>query len=326
MSEKVLSQDEMDALMDGVSSGKVEVQTDTGPLDAEVYDYEIPARNQIRRGSLPRLDHLNRQLARRMERTLMRQLRVETRVVTRTIETLRFETVCDGFPTPPLLMLLGMKPLTGPALMFLDPPLINALVDRYFGGANGNECRSDREGYTPGEVRISEIVMSRFLENMKEVWRPVLELEPEIVQTESDLQQLQVAAPNDPVVKCEFGVEPGESSGRIQLILPLETILPVFDSLDGAERSGGNDQDEVWSGMLREHVLASVVELTTGIGDKELSLGNVARLAPGDIIPINSPKTVTLSVGDTPVLQGEFGLSRGRNAVRTGVWVAARKD
>src|SRR6056297_2086136 len=237
MSEKVLSQDEMDALMDGVSSGKVEVQTDTGTLDAEVYDYEIPARNQIRRGSLPRLDHLNRQLARRMERTLMRQLRVETRVVTRTIETLRFETVRDGFPTPPPLMLLAMKPLSGPALMFLDPPLINALVDRYFGGANGNECRSDREGYTPGEVRISEIVMSRFLENMKEVGRPVLELEPEIVQTESDLQQLQVAAPNDAVVKCEFGVEPGESSGRIQLILPLDTIQPVFDSLDGAERS-----------------------------------------------------------------------------------------
>jgi len=35
---------------------------------------------------------------------------------------------------------------------------------------------------------------------------------------------------------------------------------------------------------------------------------------------------VTLSVDETPVLQGEFGVSRGRNAVRTGVWVAARKN
>jgi flagellar motor switch protein FliM len=326
MSEKVLSQDEMDALMDGVSSGKVEVQTGTGTLDAEVHDYEIPARNQIRRGSLPRLDHLNRQLTRRVERSLMRQLRVETRVLPRTIETLRFETVCDAFPAPPLLMLLTMKPLSGPALLFVDPPLINTLVDRYFGGANGTDCRGEREGYTPGEVRITEIVMNRFLENMKEVWRPVIELEPEIVQTESDLQQLQVAAPNDPVVKCEFGVEPGESTGRIQLILPLETIQPIFDSLDGAERSGGDAQDEVWSGLLREHVLASVVELTAFIGDRELSLGDVVQLAPGDIIPINSPKTVTLSVDETPVLQGEFGVSRGRNSVRTGVWVAARKD
>lgn len=326
MGDKVLSQDEMDALMDGVSSGKVEVQSGTGTHAADVYDYAIPARNQIRRGSLPRLEHLNRQLARRLERSLMRQLRVETKVTVRAIETLHFETVCDSFPVPPLLALIALKPLPGPALIFIDPPLINSLVDRYFGGANGGERVGEREAYTPGELRVSEIVITRFLEIMKEVWRPVIDLQPEHVQSESDLTQVQLAAPNDPVVKCEFSVEPGESLGRVQLILPMETLLPVFDSLDGAERTGGDTRDEAWAEMLRQHILEAIVEVTSDIGETELSLARVAELAPGDIIPINSPKTVTLSVGDTALLRGEFGVSRGRNAVRTEAWFAASSD
>ncbi len=326
MGEKVLSQDEMDALMDGVSSGKVEVQTGSGVQEADVHDYEIPARNQIRRGSLPRLDHLNRQLARRLERSLMRQLRVETRVTVRAMETLRFETVCDGFASPPLLSLIALKPLEGPALMFIDPPLINACVDRYFGGMSGKECRGEREGYTPGEIRISEIVVARFLELMKELWRPLIELEPEHTQTESDLTQMQIAAPNDPVVRCEFSVEPGDTVGRIQLILPMETLAPIFDSLDGAERGVGDAGDDAWAEYLRRHLLDSVVELTSDIGETELTLARVAELSPGDIIPINSPRNVILSVGGTPLLNGDFGVSRGRNAVRARLWLSTQDD
>jgi flagellar motor switch protein FliM len=38
-------------------------------------------------------------------------------------------------------------------------------------------------------------------------------------------------------------------------------------------------------------------------------------MKPGDILPIEMPKTAVLRSGTRPLLRGKFGLSRGYNAV-----------
>ncbi len=47
-----------------------------------------------------------------------------------------------------------------------------------------------------------------------------------------------------------------------------------------------------------------------------MSLRELVRLSPGDIIPIEPPQEVTLLVGDVPLHRGRFGVSQGRNALK----------
>ena len=47
MTDKVLTDEEKDALLEGVATGEVEVQSSTGPAYAEVQPFEIPARSRL---------------------------------------------------------------------------------------------------------------------------------------------------------------------------------------------------------------------------------------------------------------------------------------
>ncbi len=62
MTDQVLSDEEKDALLEGVEKGEVEVQSATGPTYATVQPYVVSPRNHIVTNSFPRLQSMNRKL------------------------------------------------------------------------------------------------------------------------------------------------------------------------------------------------------------------------------------------------------------------------
>ena len=52
------------------------------------------------------------------------------------------------------------------------------------------------------------------------------------------------------------------------------------------------------------------------LAQAQISLRELVRLSPGDIIPIEPPQQVTLLAGDVPLYRGRFGVSQGRNALK----------
>lgn len=58
------------------------------------------------------------------------------------------------------------------------------------------------------------------------------------------------------------------------------------------------------------------LELRAVLAQAKISLGDLVRLTPGDIISIEPPQEVTLLVGDVPLHRGRFGVSQGRNALK----------
>ena len=52
------------------------------------------------------------------------------------------------------------------------------------------------------------------------------------------------------------------------------------------------------------------------LAQAKISLGELVRLTPGDIIPIEPPQDVVLLAGDVPLHRGRFGVSQGHNALK----------
>ena len=108
-----------------------------------------------------------------------------------------------------------------------------------------------------------------------------------------------------------------ELQGSIDWLLPDTTLAPIRESLAADGGKAPARKQEAWAPELGTRS-ARTLELETRaiLAQAEISLRELVRLAPGDIIPIEPPQHVTLMAGDVALYRGRFGVSQGRNALK----------
>jgi flagellar motor switch protein FliM len=114
----------------------------------------------------------------------------------------------------------------------------------------------------------------------------------------------------------KFLIELEGGGGHLHITYPYSMLEPYRELLDAGLQSDRMDKDERWGITLREQLQLAEVELETQLANATISLRDLMRLKPGDIIPINLPKSVDLCVEGVPVYRGQFGVANGHNAVR----------
>jgi flagellar motor switch protein FliM len=114
----------------------------------------------------------------------------------------------------------------------------------------------------------------------------------------------------------KFSVEFGARSGRIDWLLPETLLAPVRETLaaDGGQTTVR--KQEPWAPVLTTALQDAQVDTRAILAQAQISLRELVRLSPGDIIPIEAPQQVTLFAGDVPLYRGRFGVSQGRNALK----------
>jgi flagellar motor switch protein FliM len=68
--------------------------------------------------------------------------------------------------------------------------------------------------------------------------------------------------------------------------------------------------------MLAAHLADASLEVRAVLTEVEITLGELTSLKPGDVLPIDQPRDVTLYAGSEPLYAGKFGVSRARNALK----------
>ena len=132
----VLNQDEIDALLHGVDSGAVKTEAPAAPGEARNYDFA----NQVRivRGRMPTLEMINERFARLFRTSLFSMLRRTPEITVLPIQMIKFADYVHSLQVPTNLNLVKILPLRGTALIVLDPKLVFAAVDNFFGGNGKN--------------------------------------------------------------------------------------------------------------------------------------------------------------------------------------------
>jgi flagellar motor switch protein FliM len=111
-------------------------------------------------------------------------------------------------------------------------------------------------------------------------------------------------------------VEFGARSGRIDWLLPEALLAPVRETLaaDGGQTT--LRKQEAWAPVFTAALQDAEIDMRAILTQAQISLRELVRLSPGDIIPIEPPQQVTLLAGDVPLYRGRFGVSQGRNALK----------
>jgi len=311
----LLSQDEIDALLHGVSGGDVETESDVQD-DGETRSYDFAVEDRIVRGRLPTLEMINERFARHFRISLFNLLRRTAEISVGSVQMLKFSEYIHSLFVPTSLNLVKLHPLRGTSLFVIDPKLVFILVDNFFGGDGRFHAKIEGREFTPTELRIVQIVLADIFENLHEAWQPVIDIDFEYVNSEVNPQFANIVSPTEVVVVSKFTVELDGGGGDMHITMPYSMLEPIRELLDAGVQSDRSETDTRWINALRDEVKSANVELSCQMGEAELSLNEIMSMKEGDIIPMDMPEKVLLRAADVPVLRGVYGEAHGNKAVK----------
>jgi flagellar motor switch protein FliM len=277
--QEVLNQDEIDALLNGVDAGAVDTEPPPDPRVARQYDFSREMR--IVRGRMPTLEMVNERLARQLRVSIYNLLRRQVEIAVGQVSMKKFSEYTHSLSLPVNLNLVKVNPLRGTGLFVLDPKLVFAMVDNFFGGV-GRQAKIDVE----------------------------------YVNSEINPNFAGIVTPSEVVVVCPFQIDLDGGGGSLHVVMPYAMIEPLREILDSGVQSDRAEQDDRWLSILKDGVQDAEVELTTLLGNGSVSLQTLVDLKPGDVLPCDFTGKATVMAEGVPLFKGAFGVSRGQQCVR----------
>jgi len=296
-----------------ISDEEVSALLEKGAADAaRPYDF---AAQRINRMQLPLLEVVSKSFAERAGASLSALLGRDASMQFTSLESAKSADLQAALPLPASLAVVRLKPLPGFAFVSVEPALLLNLLDGFFGGS-GRANADPQAAVAPAAQRFLALMLRSFAADLTAAWAPVTPLELELVKQETNPRLVQLGAPHEALLVVKFTVEFGARSGRIDWLLPEALLAPVREALaaDGGQTT--LRKQEAWAPVLTTALQDAELDMRAILTQAQISLRELVRLSPGDIIPIEPPQQVTLLAGDVPLYRGRFGVSQGRNALK----------
>jgi flagellar motor switch protein FliM len=276
--------------------------------------YDLVARDRIVRGRMPALDRLNERWVTDFGRKLGELIRQPLDVALQEVQLAPYGNWLAAMPAPTSFSLYSVKPWPRNALVAVDGKLLFALVNAYYGGTRAS-AKAARTALTPTEQRLNKIVIEMLVELFRRALAPVAALEFQHAQSDIDASYMNMATPSEIVVVTRVEVTLKQQGGSICLLFPLSSFDAVRDKLAEGLKTVSAETRQRWRQGLRAQLEHTELDVTSVFLETQVSMRELLQMKPGDILPIEMPKTAVLRSGSRPLLRGKFGLSRGYNAV-----------
>lgn len=316
---EVLSDNEMDALMTGMSEGGVEadsgIKTPEGIVTS--YDFAHPAYKLNSR--LPVLEVINEELARHLSSSLSAILHQAIVVTAKEPGFEKYQDYAHSLSENVSISQYKLNPLPGSTLFTIDGSLIFMMVDSFFGGAGSpHEAEGERE-FTPTELRIIERTREALSESLVKAWSSVIEFEPIFQGLMSSSQVTSPANPAEVIVTCKFEIELASAKGECHIVIPFSSLEPFRPQLTN-DLQQMRENDVEWLQAFSEQIMGCDLELQAVIAESQITLDQLLKLKSGDFIPLGQSQTVTFSSENIPLFDASVGVSNGLVSASLSHW------
>lgn len=314
MADDILSQDEVDALLRGVTG---EAEESSEAVDDEgVRAYDIGRQERIVRGRMPTLEIINERFARNFRLGLFNLIRRTAEISVGPVTVVKYSEFVRNLVVPTNLNMVHMPPLRGTALFIMDPNFVFLVVDNLFGGDGRFHMRVEGRDFTPTEQRIIRKLLEVIFEEMQKAWESIYPVKFEYVRSEMNTQFANIATPTEVVVVNTFNIELGSGGGDFHVCMPYSMIEPIRDQLTSTMQADRAEADERWVLQMTAQVQDAEVELVANLGYTAVSLRQIMELQPGDVISLDLPEAVVAQVDGVPLFKCQYGQKDGQLALK----------
>ncbi len=317
----ILSQDEVDLLLNAVADGEVESEAEetTEQINLATYDFRRPER--VSKEQLKGLQSLFEAFAREVSIALPPFLRTVVRVDLTSIDQLTYDEFILSVARPTALNIINMAPLEGTGILELSPSVVFPIVDRVLGG-KGVSIGDPRE-LTEIENRIIYRLVLMILDSLKRSWEQLIEFNLSIVTQESDPLIVQIVPGSEMVILVGYEVHIGDTVGSMNMCVPLVVLNPILDKISQQAHYTRRMSPE-----MAEHTRMTIIRtlhkvdvpIDMILGEAKLELEQIAKLQVGDIVQLNSDaeSPIRVEVGGVPRFMAKPGRRGEQSAAQIG--------
>lgn len=325
MATDFLSQDEVDALLKGVT-GETDEPEATDDGEGGVRNYNLGTQERIVRGRMPTLELINERFARYLRIGLFNYMHRTTEISVGPIRVQKYSEFIRNLVVPTNLNLVAAKPLRGTSLFVFDPNLVFLVVDNMFGGDGRFHTRVEGRDFTPTEQRIIRGLLNVVFSEYARSWKPVYDISFDYIRSEMNSQFANIATPSEIVISTTFSIEFGGTAADMHICFPYSMVEPIRDLLYSSMQSDQLSTDQRWIVMLRRQLKDAEVEIAAQLASTTVSLGQILKMQVGDIIPISVPDTIIAKVDDIPLMECRYGQQGGQFALKIERFMTSEGD
>jgi flagellar motor switch protein FliM len=315
MNQQILSQDEVDALLQGITGESQKLEEETVDEGA-VRDYNLASQERIVRGRMPTMEIISERFARNIRVGLFNFIRKSPEISIGGIKVQKYSAFLREIVVPTNFNIMSVRPLRGSGLIVCDPTLVFATIDALFGGAGKYHTRIEGRDFSPTELRIIARLVDVISTEYKKAWNGIYPLELEYQRSEMQPQFANIATPSEIVVATSFTLEIGDTSGTIHFCIPYATLEPIRDVLYSTIQGDSNEPDRRWVKLMTQQIQAAEVELVAELAHAPATVEHLLALKAGDFIELDLKPQIQGKVVGVPVFDCHYGTSNGKYALK----------
>ncbi len=315
MSQQILSQDEVDALLQGITGESQKLEQEERPT-AGIRDYDLASQERIVRGRMPTMEVINERFARNIRIGLFNFIRKSPEVSIGGIKVQKFSAFLREIVVPTNFNIMSVKPLRGNGLIVCDPSLVFAVIDSLFGGMGKFHTRIEGRDFSPTELRVIYRLVETIVNEYRKAWVGIYPVELEYQRSEMQPQFASIATPSEIVVATNFTLEIGETTGSVHFCIPYSTLEPIRDVLYSTIQGDSAEPDRRWVNLLKQQIQSAEVDLVAELAHTRATVEQLLSFKPGDFIELDLDPMIKAKVDGVPVFDCHYGTANNHYSIK----------
>lgn len=320
---QVLSSEEIDALMQGLEEGAIDLENvDEGLPDAaeekKVTPFFFGQKTSIRVGAMPGLDLINEHLASQLSFKLSQKVGREIHVQPKTTTNQIFGRFLHGLDPPIFISILRVEPTQAMSLISIDGDIMYHILEGFFGGSG--ESERPYRNFSTFEMKVINQIMDVTREQIELSWKKLDNSFKLILTRWENQPQFAAVMPLDETVfLISFAVEVGDAEGSLTVCYP-SVILELFKQQlkVGFQQKDQVEGSSAWIDALVHQLGMVSLRVSPVISSEVMSVQEMIDLKKGDIITLSHDlsKDITVEVEGKTKFMAQAGIANGKKAVR----------
>ena len=315
MSDSFLSQEEVDALLEGVT-GESQKDIEQAAQKGEVRPYDISSQERIVRGRMPTMEIVNERFARNLRLGLFNLIRRTPEISIGSIAVQRYGAFLRELTVPTNFNIMAVRPLRGNCLIVCEPALIFGVIDTLFGGTGKFQTRIEGRDFSATEHRVIARLIKVVSDEYKKAWKGIYPIELEYQRSEMQPQFANVATPSEVVICTTFQLEIGEVTGAIHFCMPYATLEPIRDVLYSSTQGDSMEVDRRWVNVLTHEIQAVEITMVAELARTRTTVEQLLSMKAGDFIELERAPRIQATIDGVPMFECQYGTHNTKYAIR----------
>ena len=316
----VLSQSEIDELLNALNSGDVDAKEDSAmnedKRNIKLHDFRRPSK--FAKDHLKTLNIMYENYARLLNNYLSGHLRASVNVEVLSVEPLTFYEFNNSISNPAVLGIVNFSPLSGSIIIDVSPNIAFAIIDRVLGGF-GKGVEKIRD-FTEVEMVLVEKMMKNFAEVMKEPWENIIDINPKLEKIETNVQFAQLISPNEIIALITLSVKVAETEGMVNICIPHMVVEPIVPKLSTKFWFSTNENASTseYKETINSKIQKTYVPIKAVLGNTDITVDEFLQLSKGDVLLLDKKvdTDIPVSVGDLLKFYAKPGVRKNKLALK----------